>query len=143
MKYYKKGDRIPVRAQQIWLILTAHAMLKPDGDYKRDDGWSGWGSGKITYGNLAIQMGMDPKAGVTLSKHLAVIGYFCQEQGLPPLNAIAINDTSGQPGYGVVETDGFEEDQKKVWATDWFSIRPPSIKALRDIYDEHVAIRSY
>lgn len=140
MKAYVKGDRIPVRAQQIWLILAAHAVLKPDGKHEAGAGWSGWGSGKITYGDLAKEMGMSPKAGVTLAKHLGVLGHYCQEQGLPPINAIAVSDSTGDPGYGVVETEGFVEDQRKVWETDWFSYRPPSVKALRDVYDRYIAI---
>ena len=140
MKTYEKGDRIPVRAQQIWLILAAHAVLKPNGDYKKNAGWSGKGKGLITYGDLAEQMGMDRKAAVSLGKHLGVIGYYCKQEGLPPLNAIAVNETTGEPGYGVVETEGFENDQKKVWKTNWFSYRPPSVRALRAVYDDHIAM---
>lgn len=74
MKTYDKGDRIPVRAQQMWLILTAQAVLKPDGDYEEGAGWSGWGRGIISYGGLAIQMGMNPKAGVTFQGILVCSG---------------------------------------------------------------------
>jgi hypothetical protein len=87
-------------------------------------------------------MRLDPRAGFTFSRHLGLIGYYCQQEGLPPLNAIAVNDTSGEPGYGVIETEGFAEDQKKVWKEPWFSYRRPSIKALRDVYDEHIAVPS-
>ncbi|NOD84026.1 hypothetical protein [Ruegeria sp. HKCCD6119] len=139
MKFYKKGDRIPARAQQIWLILTAHAVLKPDGIYEEDSGWSGWGKGLISYGDLAVLMGMDKRAAVTLSKHLGVIGYYCKQEGLPPLNVIAVNDETGEPGFGVVETSGFEKDQMSVWDARWFSYRPPTIRALRAVYDEHFA----
>jgi len=142
MKTYKRGDRIPVRAQQIWLILTAHAVLKPNRDYEEGGGWSGWGLGLITYGDLAEQMGMDRQAANTLSKHLGVVGLFCQQESLPPLNVIVVNGDSGQPGFGVVETKGFEKDQERVWSTDWFSFRPPTIRALRAVYDEHFALRT-
>ncbi|WP_417699892.1 hypothetical protein [Pseudophaeobacter sp.] len=140
MKEYSRGDRVPVRSQQIWLILTAHAVLKPSGEYEEGAGWSGWKPGLITYGDLAKQMGMDPKAGMTLGRHLGVIGYYCQQEKLPPLNAIAVNDTTGEPGYGVVETEGFTRDQNRVWKEPWFSYRPPSIKALRDVYDKHISV---
>ncbi|MBW3243504.1 hypothetical protein KUV57_12595 [Epibacterium sp. DP7N7-1] len=141
MKQYVKGDRIPVRAQQMWLILTAQAVFKPDGEYERGAGWSGWGPGIITYGDLAKEMGMSPKAGFTFSKHLGLIGYYCQQNELPPLNAIAVNDEAGVPGYGVVESEGFKKDQEKVWKEPWLSYRPPSIKALRDVYDQYIAQR--
>jgi hypothetical protein len=140
MKKYDRGDRIPVRAQQMWLILTAQAVLKPDGDYEEGAGWSGWGRGIISYGALATQMGMNSKAGVTFSRHLGLLGFYCQQEGLPPLNVIAVNAVTGIPGYGVVETEGFEKDQEKVLNEPWFSYRPPSIKALRDVYDEHIAV---
>jgi hypothetical protein len=140
VKRYAAGDRIPVRAQQIWLILTAHAVLKPERSAEGNGGWSGVGRGLITYGDLAEQMGMSRKAAVTLSKHLGVLGFYCQEEGLPPINTIVVASNHGEPGFGVVETDGFVKDQKKVWKTDWFSIRPPTIKKLRDIYEEHLVV---
>lgn len=84
---------------------------------------------------------MDRRAAVGLSKHLGVIGYFCQQEGLPPLNVIAVNSETGEPGYGVVETDGYENDQKRVWATDWFSFRPPTIRTLREVYEKHFAVK--
>lgn len=140
MKKYEKGNRIPVRAQQIWLILCAHAVLKPDGEYEPSGGWSGWGRGIITYGDLAKQMNMNPKAGVTLSKHLGIIGLYCQQENLPPLNTIAVNDQTGDPGIGRIETEGFSKDQKKVLKAEWFSIRPPTIRAFRAVYDQNYKI---
>jgi hypothetical protein len=140
MKKYKKGDRIPVRAQQIWHILTSHAVLKPDGQYESDGGWSGWGKGLITYSDLAEQMGMSRNAGRTLSRHLGLIGFFCIENNLPPLNTIVINDDTGIPGKGVVEKKGFSKDQKNVLDHPWFSYRPPTIGVLKNLYDEHIAI---
>lgn len=71
-----------------------------------------------------------------MSKHLGVIGYYCKKKGLPPLNAIVVNEESGIPGDGVVETEGFKRDQKDVWNIDWFLYRPPSVKALKNIYDD-------
>jgi hypothetical protein len=140
MRTFAKGDRIPLRVQQVWTILTAHAMLKPDGQNEAGAGWSGWGPGIVTYGDLAKQMGYDPKAAVVLAKHLGVIGYYCQENDLPPLNSIAVNSETGVPGYGVVETEGFERDQKSVHKTDWFAIKTPSVKSFRDVYERHIAV---
>jgi hypothetical protein len=140
MKEYKSGDRIPMRTQQAWLILSAHAVLKPVRDYEDGAGWSGWEVGLITYGDLAEQMGMNRRAAVTLTKHLGVIGFFCQNEGLPPLNAIVVSGETGEPGHGVVETDGFTEDQKKVHSVDWFRYRPPTIGELKEVYNEHYVI---
>ncbi len=137
MKLYEKGDRIPVRAQQAWNILVGHASFKPTGTH--DLGWSNVGVGLITYSDLAIQMGMDSKAGVTLGRHLGVIGYYCQEQGIPPLNAIVVNKTTEAPGHGVVETLGYRKDQKDVLSFNWYMVRTPTTGALREIYDKYIA----
>ncbi len=140
MKHYEEGNRIPVRSQQVWNILAAQATLKPIREkYEADGGWSGWGKGLITYGDLAELMGMNRKAGFTLGKHVGIVAYYCKENGLPPLNSIVVNDQSGEPGHAVVETDGFQIDQIKVLdGMNWFSIRPPSIRALREVYEKYI-----
>ena len=79
VKTYGRGDRVYVQAQQIWLILTARAMLcRPIGPSPRDK--------LLYYGELAETMGKDPKAGITLARQLGIVGVYCVEHGLPPLN---------------------------------------------------------
>ena len=140
MKVYQKGDRIPVRAQQIWLILTAHAVLKPAGKYKKKVGWSGWRPGLITFGDIADQMGMNRKAGVTLVRHVALLGYYCQKNDLPPINVIAVNGGDGLLNEHAITTQGPDLDQKAVWEYNWFTLRPPTIRELTKIYEEKLAI---
>lgn len=100
------------------------------------------GKGLITYGALAKQMDMNPRAGITLTRHLGLIGTFCKENNLPPLNVIVINDDTGSPGDGVIEAKGYSRDQQDVLNHPWFSYRPPTIRALREVYDKHFAIHS-
>lgn len=121
LRRYGKGDRLYVQAQQIWLILCAQAVFR-----KR------W----LTYGDLAELMGKDRKAGRTLARQLGIVGYYCLNCGLPPLNAIVVNQKEDKPGWGVVLTPGnsVEQDQDKVLKYAWLELRPPTIKALKDVY---------
>ena len=129
LKTYGKGDRVYVQAQQIWLILTARAMLCPPmgPDLRKS---------LLYYGDLADAMGKDRKAGITLARQLGIVGVYCIDHELPPLNVIVVNQQTGQPGVDVVLSPGssVHQDQRRVFRHDWFGIRPPSIKALKDVY---------
>ena len=126
-KSYVRGDRIYVRAQQIWMILSAHAEMKP--------------GETITYGEVAERMGYDSRAGHTLGKHLGTIGHYCVENDLPLLNAIVVGKISGEPGDEVLLEEGksVAKSQKAVHKFDWFSVRPPSTGKLRKVYETHYA----
>lgn len=122
-KFFKKGDPVYVRAQQIWMILVGTVMIPTR---PRD------GKVTITYGDLAKKMGMDSRAGHTLSAHLGIIGDYCVENDLPALNIIVVN-RFGTPGDGVIGTDeaSFQDDLVEVTKQDWHAIRVPSTGALR------------
>lgn len=126
-KRYERGDRIYVRAQQIWMILVAHAGMNPDAT--------------ITYGEVAERMGYDARAGHTLGKHLGIIGHYCEDNGLPHLNTIVVGKLSGEPGDEVLFDDrkSMAKNQKAVHKFDWFSVRPPSTGALRKVYEAYYA----
>ena len=130
VRQYKKGDRVYVQAQQIWLILTAHAVLRSK--TKRN----GFRKGLLSYGDLAELMGKDRRAGITLARQLGIVGYYCLEHELPPLNVVVVNQDTGDPGADVVLTPGssVKRDQRSVLKYPWFNLRPPSIKSLKDIY---------
>lgn len=129
LKTYGKGDRLEVQAQQIWLILTARAMLCPPTgcDLRKS---------LLYYGDLAEAMGKDRKARMVLGRQLGIVGVYCIDHDLPPLNVIVVNQETGQPGSEVVISPGssVQQDQRRVFRQDWFGIRPPSIKALKDVY---------
>ena len=127
---YQTGDRLYEQAQQIWLILGAHAVLR--GEKKQN----GFRRCLLGYGDLAELMGKDRRAGITLTRQLGIVGHYCLEQGLPPLNAIVVNQDTGEPGADVVLTPGnsVKQDQRGVRKYPWFELRPPSVKSLKDIY---------
>ena len=127
---YQTGDRVYVQAQRIWLILSSHAVLR------REIRCNGFRKGLVGYGDLAELMGKDRRAGITLTRQLGIVGHYCLEHELPPLNVIVVNQNTGEPGADVVLTPGnsIRQDQRKVLRFPWFEMRPPSIKSLKDVF---------
>ena len=131
VRKYRIGDRVYVQAQRIWLILSAHAALRRE---SRLPGFAR--EGLLGYGDLAELMGKDRRAGITLTRQLGIVGVYCVGHGLPPLNVIVVNQDTQEPGADVVLAPGssVRKDQKRVLDYDWFQLRPPSVKAFRDVY---------
>ena len=130
VRRFGKGDRLYVQAQQIWLILSAHAV------FRSAEKLNGLPKGLLTYGDLAGLMGKPRRAGYILGRQLGIVGYYCIKCELPPLNVIVVNEKEEKPGWRVVWTPGssVRKDQKKVLKYPWLELRPPPIKALKDVY---------
>ena len=118
---YEVGDRIHVRAQQIWLILV-HCAL---------------GKRTITYGDLAVMMGYSKKSARITIKPVAIVAMFCKTYGLPLLNTLVISASLGEPGSQAFLTEGesVAQSQQKVFNFDWVSIRIPTPGALRTLWE--------
>ena len=129
-RHYQAGDRLYYQAQQIWIILGAHAVLR--GKVRQN----GFRKGLLGYGDLAELMGKSRRAGITLTRQLGIVGHYCLEHDLPPLNAIVVNQDTGEPGADVILSpdSSVKQDQKRVLNYPWFKVRPPSVKSLKDIY---------
>ena len=141
VKWYQKGDSIPKQAQRMWLILVAIAKLKPPDVYYT--GGEGRTPGLVTYATLAELSGKPRQAARTQSRQLGIIGMYCKERKLPALNAIVINQGSGEPGEYVLLSisDDPKKEQEEVLKTEWFEIRPPTINLLRRVYERHPHLR--
>jgi hypothetical protein len=92
----------------------------------------------ITYGELAMAMDKSPKAAITLSRQLWIIGEYCKRVGLPALNAIVVNQETGLPGEHVVLSAGKspKEEIKSVLKFDWSRIAPPTAGRLLKVWNE-------
>jgi hypothetical protein len=127
IRHYGEGDRLHIQAQRIWLILAAFVSspIRKTTDRKT-----------LTYGELAELMGYDRRAGHTLSRQLGIVGHYCLQNGLPTLNAIVVNQNTGEPGDDVVLTKGHtpKEERKAVMATNWFEYGVPSTGTLRKVW---------
>ena len=129
IKHFRAGDRLYVRAQQIWIVLISFVMSE-----NRETNHPL----TITYGDLALKMGYeDKRAGHTLGRQLGIVGQFCVLNGLPALNVVVVNQTTGMPGDEVVLRDGKEvrDEQKAVMETNWFALRVPTTGTFRQVWE--------
>ena len=128
IKRYGESERVHVRAQQIWLILVAWVMEHGSQRHQPEP---------ITYGDLAEKMGLDRRAGRTLARPLGLVGQLCLANQLPALNAIVVNEQSGRPGHAVVvsEDRSPKEEQRLVFAFNWYSVRMPTPGMFRDVWE--------
>jgi hypothetical protein len=128
IRRYGPGDRVYVQAQRIWLILAGFV----DGMTRKQDDPK-----TLTYGELATAMGLDPRAGITLGRQLGIVGHCCLRNGLPALNSIVVNATTGAPGDWVVLSDGknVKQEQRSVFRQDWYSVGVPTTGMLRQVWE--------
>ena len=98
-----------ILALQTWAVLTIAAVRRE----------------KITYGNLCVGLGYDPKvrAGNRTSPPLAVVQNFCLNTGKRHLTSIVVS-TNGKPGVGFAKPHNktVAECQKEVFSYGklWF-----------------------
>lgn len=132
VRRFKRGDRIYVQAQQIWLILISHVMSHRAQFMKTNK------PKPITYGELAEMMtNHNRKASVTLSRQLGIVATYCKINGLPLLNVIVVKKATGVPGRGVVtrEDRSLPKEAKAVFEEDWFQIRVPTTGTFRKLWE--------
>lgn len=133
-KRFAKGDALYVQAQQMWVILVGFIMMRKypaPSTVRKMDYFE-----RIAYGELAEIMGR-PGGGNMLSRQLGILGRYCVQNGLPALNVIVVNKDSEMPGDGAVVRLGMtvEEEMREVENFNWFTVRPPTVGALRKVYD--------
>jgi hypothetical protein len=128
IRRYSHGDRVYVRAQQVWLILVAHVMSNRGRFTDR----------LLTNGELAKRMGINKRAAIDLGRELGIIGKFCLQNDLPALNCVVVSPQTGTPGQGAVvsNTKTWRDDARDSFNTDWFNFRVPSTGTLRQVWDE-------
>jgi len=99
------------RAAQIWSLLICAARERKS----------------YTYGDIADILGFGG-AGV-LSQTLGCIYWFCQDNGLPPLTVLVVNQDTGLPGEGLPAYEEEDKDinqlREQVFRYNWFEIEPP------------------
>ena len=130
IRRFARGDRLPVQAQRIWLILAGH--VSGSEQRRRND------ERTLTYGELALRMGYDDtRAGYTFARQLGMIGHYCLMNDLPALNAIVVNARTNEPGEDVVLTPGRTPRQEiaAVHRHDWFSVGVPTPGTFRKVWE--------
>jgi hypothetical protein len=111
------GNKSAIRALQAWqyLISTAHNRQI------------------ARYRDLRLMMGYSDDR--PLTPILACLMFFCQQNKLPPLAIIVVNQ-SGKPGSGFTTENESDYHQRRedVFEYPWFEVLPPTIEELREAY---------
>ena len=117
VKRFDENSTAASRGLQIWLVLIGKA-----------------GNRQImTYGMLAGTLGFKNGAGV-LANLLGHVMYYCQQNGLPPLTVLVVNQDTGLPGAGLKGID-LNAGREEVFNFDWYSIVPPTVEQLATAYE--------
>lgn len=75
----------------------------------------------LTYPILSKRIGV-PAQG--LAPHLGHIMRYCERARLPPLTVLVVRKKSGKPGKGLITAKDFHRDRERVFAHDWYRMRP-------------------
>lgn len=115
-KTFNDNPTHPKRALQIWQILISKAANRQT----------------LTYGMLANLLGFQGAG--TLAPILGHIMYYCQQNQLPPLTVIVVNQTTGLPGIGLTTVNDLHAERENVFNFEWFALYPPSPDELQEAY---------
>ena len=60
--------------------------------------------------------------------------FYCQQNEIPPLTILVVNQNTGLPGEGLTGAD-LNADREAVFNFDWYSIVPPTPEEFKEAYD--------
>lgn len=114
-KAFNKPSTHATRALQAYLILIGLAANQQT----------------IQYRQLCKRMHFGI-SGQGLAKPLGRIMNWCAREGLYALTSLVVEKETGIPSTGLttVKADDFPAEQQRVFAFDWYSIYPPTLKQL-------------
>ncbi|MGR3485091.1 MAG: hypothetical protein ACU0BF_07075 [Paracoccaceae bacterium] len=101
--------------------------------------------GLISYGGLAIRLGLEVGASGTFSVALGHVARYCAINDLPALNSVVVNAKTGLPGDGVLLAD-YESAKREFQAVKaysgeeeyrWTAIRSPSPTHFRKAHQQY------
>ena len=102
------------RSSQIWSLLVCAARERKS----------------YTYGQISEILGF--KGAGVMGQFLNPIMRFCEDNKLPPLTVLVVNQDTGLPGEGLSTLEDVNEDREEVFSFDWFRINPPQITDLEE-----------
>ena len=131
----KGGGEKPTRMTAIDQALAIWPIL-----IKRAASSASAADAKITYGDLVVAIGYANKtAARSIRNALDLIGRYCLKHGMPTLNSIVVNRSTGEAGESVVLHNGLTPEEERINAVkvDWHSVPAPTAAALRVVADEY------
>jgi hypothetical protein len=112
LQYFSEVRTNPYRALQLYQILIGLA-------YNRQT---------MTYGQLAEVVGFKG-AGVFAAK-LGHIMFWCDQEALPPLTVLIVNQETGLPGEGLTTPEDLHSQREEVFNHPWYDLVPPTVAEL-------------
>ena len=111
MRFDEEGN-VFARALQVWLILVGNATRREIPNY----------------GYIAGLIGTPPPA---IGGFLNPIEHFCQQNELPDLAVLVVNQATGQPGPGFLgDQNTIDAERERVYQYDWLAVFPPTMEQL-------------
>ena len=86
----------------------------------------------LTYGQLANRMGIG--GGGVLANTLGHIAHWCQDNELPILPVLVVNQKTWQPGDGYPRYRDIDEEKRDVFRHNWFLHFPPTPESMQDAF---------
>ena len=102
------------RALQLWQVLISAAHNRQ----------------VLTYEIAAKQIGLVSRG---LAQHLGHIMRYCKRNGLPPLTVLIVKKGRGLPGTGLTTVSNPDAERERVFAHNWFGMKPPSAADFKPI----------
>ena len=65
-----------------------------------------------------------------LAQHLGHIMRYCEKNGLPPLTALVVKQSSGKPGSGLVTVVDLNLDMERIFQHPWYQMKPLTVADL-------------
>lgn len=95
------------RALQLWQILISAAHNRQ----------------VLTYEIVGNLTGLQP---LGLANFLNPILHYCARKELPMLSILVVSKDTGQPGQGFPEGIDLDAERERVFAHNWFKMKPPT-----------------
>ncbi|WP_373740932.1 hypothetical protein [Neisseria sp.] len=120
LQHFNPSSTNPRRAVQAWQILIAAAMNRQIHSYKT--------LSELMYGKPVPNV---------MSGILGHIAFYCVENGLPPLNVLVVNETTGLPGDGIPVSQDLNSSRESVYQYGWYNLYPPAEQEFAAAYERN------
>jgi len=81
----------------------------------------------LTYELLGDKIGVPPWG---LANHLDLLMRDCKRKDLPPITVLVVQKDSGRPGEGFTTFEDLHRDRERVFAHDWYRMKPLAVADL-------------
>ena len=101
---------------QIWQVLIARASNRQTIQYNHITSTLKWNIVDSHFG-----------------PHFDRVSSFCKSRQLPNLTVLVVSKATGRPGASYRDDVDVDRDREKVFATNWFTVIPPSREDLTEV----------